>query len=170
YPKHQIPPTFIAHRSLLVAQDVPQPSDDVQLYFASLASAAERAATSAACSSILAGHTSESDEFADVSIWLGQGAYGKGHELAVLKKLGLEPLVADGRVSPVELSIPRMIPVTIDAANLELDAFAAKLAELKDLHCFSLRPASGSDVIYSLVGKNSSGWGGLLGIGIWSDD
>jgi hypothetical protein len=43
---------------------------------------------------------------------------------------------------------------------------SAKLAELQNLYCFSMQPTSGSDVIYSLIGKNASGWGGLVGIGI----
>ncbi|KAJ7928628.1 hypothetical protein B0H13DRAFT_1597416, partial [Mycena leptocephala] len=142
----------------------------------SLATSAQRAATSVLCSSILAGHTSESDDFGDTAVWLGQGAFGKGQEQAVLKTLGLE----GGRshfhfslqISPVDLSPQTHIPTTVNASSStpELAAFSAKLAELQDVYCFSMHPSSGSDVIFSLVGKNANGWGGLVGIATWSDD
>ncbi|KAJ6593705.1 hypothetical protein B0H19DRAFT_1091726 [Mycena capillaripes] len=159
---------FVPQRLLLVGQGVAAPSDQLAADLESLAAAAQLAATSVLCSSILAGHTSESDDFGDAAIWLGQGAFGKGHEQAVLKTLGLE----GGRISSVELSAKTRIPVTVNAASStpELEALSAKLAELQDVHCFSLQPTLGSDVIYSLVGKNASGWAGLVGIGIWSDD
>ncbi|KAJ7124906.1 hypothetical protein C8R44DRAFT_781758 [Mycena epipterygia] len=156
---------------LRTVQRLPVPTAQLT-YLESLASAAQRAATSVLCSSILAGHSSESDDFSDVPVWLGQGSYGRGHEQAVLQKLGLEPLAKGGRVSSVELSAQR-IPVTvnINAPTPELSDLSAKLAELQELHCFSMRPTSGSEVFFSLLGKNASGgWGGLVGIGIWSDD
>ncbi|KAJ7039252.1 hypothetical protein C8F04DRAFT_1034023 [Mycena alexandri] len=162
---------FNSNRLLLVGSGVAEPSNEVAAELESLSVAAESAATSVLCSSILAGHTSESDDFGDAAIWLGQGAFGKGHEQAVLKSLGLE----GGKVraiSSIELSPKTCIPVTVNASTStpELKALSAKLADLQDLHCFSLEPASGSDVIFSLVGKNASGWGGLVGIGIWSDE
>jgi len=159
---------FNSNHLLLVGSGVAEPSNEVAAELESLSVAAESAATSVLCSSILAGHTSESDDFGDAAIWLGQGAFGKGHEQAVLKSLGLE----GGKISPVELSPKTRIPVTVNASTStpELKALSAKLADLQDLHCFSLQPASGSDVIFSLVGKNASGWGGLVGIGIWSEE
>ncbi|KAJ6558574.1 hypothetical protein DFH09DRAFT_986634 [Mycena vulgaris] len=159
--------TFIPQRRLLLPHGVPAPADQL-VYLESLASAAQQAADSIPCSSILAGHSSESDDFADLSVWLGQGAYGPGNAQAVLAKLGLD---SGGRVAPVELSAQH-IPVTVnmDAPTPEMDALSAKLAELRDLHCFLVHPTSGSDVIYSLIGENASGWGGLVGIGTWSDD
>ena len=68
-------------------------AQDAQIaYFDALAAAAQQAADSLLCSSILAGHSSESDEFADIGIFLGEGAdYSKGNEKQVLKSLGLEP-------------------------------------------------------------------------------
>jgi len=121
------------------------------------------------CSSILAGHTSESDDFSDVSIWLGEGSFGKGNEQSIVKALGLD---SGGRISPVPISEGSKIPTTVrvNAPTPELEDLTAQLAELQDLHCFSTHPTSGSDVIYALVGKNVNGWGGLVGIGIWSDD
>ncbi|KAJ7502770.1 hypothetical protein B0H11DRAFT_1986249 [Mycena galericulata] len=66
------------------------------------AAAAQRAADSVLCSSVLAGHSSESDEFGDVAVWLGPGAFGKGNEQAVLKKLGLEHGARVGPLTRVE--------------------------------------------------------------------
>jgi hypothetical protein len=88
--------TFLPQRLLLVGQGVTAPSDQLAADLESLATSAQRAATSVLCSSILAGHTSESDDFGDTAVWLGQGAFGKGQEQAVLKTLGLE----GGRVCP----------------------------------------------------------------------
>ncbi|KAJ7675091.1 hypothetical protein B0H17DRAFT_1207952 [Mycena rosella] len=170
--------TFISQRHLVLPQGVQEPTDQKQLQaLEDLASAAHSAADSVLCSRLVsASPVYLADDFADVSVWLGQGSYGKGNEHAVLKKLGLESLAKGGRISSVELSA-KGIPVTVnlntDNPNTdEMDAFSAELAKLQDVHCFFMHPASGSDVIYSLVGKfkNASGWGGLLNIGIQSDD
>ncbi|KAF7362050.1 hypothetical protein MVEN_00550400 [Mycena venus] len=159
--------TFLPQRLLLIGQGVAEPSDQVAADLESLAASAQSAATSLLCSSILAGHTSESDDFGDAAIWLGQGAFGKGQEQAVLKSLGLE----GGQISSVELSPQTHIPKTVNASSTtpELQSLSAKLAELQDLYCFSLQSDS-SDVIYSLVGRSKNGWEGLVGIGTWSDD
>jgi hypothetical protein len=53
------------------------------------------AATSLACGSILAGQSSESDEFGDVGFWLGPGSYGIGKDRAILQDLGLEGTVSE---------------------------------------------------------------------------
>jgi len=160
--------TFLPERLLLLGRDVQEPTSQLD-YFQSLAVAAQRAANSVLCSSILAGHSSESDDFSDVSIWLGKGSFGKGNEQSILKALGLD---SGGRISHVPISEGSKIPTTVrvNASTPELEDLATQLAELQDLHCFSSHPTSGSDVIYALVGKNVNGWGGLLGIGIWSDD
>lgn len=66
-------------------------------YLRQLTRSANAAAASLACGSILAGHTSETDEYGDVAIWLGSdGEHGTGHELDVLSLLGLENVM--GRV------------------------------------------------------------------------
>ncbi|KAF7375995.1 hypothetical protein MSAN_00014100 [Mycena sanguinolenta] len=159
--------SFIPQHLLLVPSGVSKPSDQVAAELESLASAAQSAATSVLCSSILAGHTSESDEFGDTAIWLGPGAFGKGHEQAVLSSLGLE----GGQVSAVELSPQTHIPKTVNASTTtpELKALSAKLAELQDLYCFLLK-TSGSDVVFSLIGKKADNWTGLVSVGTWSDD
>lgn len=46
-------------------------------------------ANALACGSILAGPSSDSTEYGDVGIWLGEGPYGRGCEREVLDALGL---------------------------------------------------------------------------------
>lgn len=48
--------------------------------------------------SILAGLRSESDEYGDVGVWLGQGEFGISHERSVLRALGLDNWL-EGNVS-----------------------------------------------------------------------
>lgn len=175
---------------LILAQGVPEPTAAQLAYLQSLASAAEGAANSIS-SNILTG-SSESDDFCDLPVWLGQASdgcsYGRGNEQAVLRKLGLEPLAQvclgvlrphpariihcfsfQSQVSYVELSA-QMIPVTVNVTPA-LSDLSAKLAELQELYCFHTQVNSDSEVLYSLLGKHTSGgWGGLVGIGIESDD
>lgn len=49
-------------------------------------------------SSILGGLRSESDEYGDVGVWLGDGDYGKGREKDILRTLGMEGWL-EGKVS-----------------------------------------------------------------------
>ncbi|KAJ7874678.1 hypothetical protein B0H14DRAFT_3859658 [Mycena olivaceomarginata] len=135
--------TFLPQRLLLVGQGVAAPNDQLAADLESLAATAQ----------------TKSDDFGDAAIWLGQGAFGKGHEQAVLSSLGIQ----GGRISPVELSPKTHIPKTVNASSTtpELAALSAKLAELQDLHSTSSTPSSG---------KISNGWAGLVGIGIWSDE
>ncbi|KAJ7647493.1 hypothetical protein FB45DRAFT_687757, partial [Roridomyces roridus] len=135
-----------------------------------LAQAAQSAADAVMCSSILAGHTNESDEGGDVAVWLGPGNFGRGNERSVLEKFGI-PEHEITKISNIDLS-PRGIPSTVseDSKPEQLDALASELGKLQDLYCFYARPTSGSEVIFSLLGKNAGGWGGLVGTGVWSDD
>lgn len=62
---------------------------------------AQKAALAVPCGSILAGEGSESDDYGDVGVWLGQGEFKKGSEKEsaeqVLKALGLTSW-ANGKV------------------------------------------------------------------------
>lgn len=60
-----------------------------EAYLKRLSQNANAAAASLFCGSILAGHTSEADEYGDVAIALGHGTFGPGHELDVINALGL---------------------------------------------------------------------------------
>jgi len=169
---------FAAPRLLFLPpldQNVSLPSGALQDYFHKLASSAQAAATFLACSSILAGQGSESDDFGDTSVWLGEGDFGEGHETSILSKLGMEKLFKDCRISSVELRPPYMLPSTVEVTSTgpEIDQFAVLLAPLKEKYCFVTNPATGGIVVYFLVGRISrgveSGWGGLVGVATWSD-
>ena len=100
---------FVPHRLLLIApppqtaQSSSLPDETTQNYLYSLAKDAEEAAVSQSCSSILAGLGSESDDFGDVAVWLGQGEYGRGHEADALKRLGFEQWATHGQVRRSDL-------------------------------------------------------------------
>ncbi|KAF7321507.1 hypothetical protein MKEN_00671500 [Mycena kentingensis (nom. inval.)] len=148
--------------------DASKPSaDPTQLaFFDTLALAASQAADSLLCSSILAGHGSESDEFADAGVYLGQGDFAKGNEKLVLSSLGLEA----GKITPVPLN--NHIPSTVRGEDTaQLSEFRSQVSQLEHLYCFSNQTGSNSDIIFALIGSRAgAGWGGLLGIGTWSDD
>ena len=61
---------------------------------------AASAASSLACGSILAGTTSETDEYGDIAFWLGEGNFGPGHEHKILDALGAKPrMTPESKVS-----------------------------------------------------------------------
>jgi hypothetical protein len=67
------------------------PPEAIASFLNSLARAATVVANANACGSLLAGQSSEADEFGDVGIWLESGGPGilKGNEADVLKAIGL---------------------------------------------------------------------------------
>ena len=71
----------------------PVPNHDAQEYLQKLTQLVNEAAASVSCGSLLAGRTSETDEFGDVAIWLGEDALRPGHQNEVLRILALQGLV-----------------------------------------------------------------------------
>ena len=53
--------------------------------------AAQDASLKVPCGSVLAGLTSESDDFGDVGLWLGPGSFGPGKEKEALKAMHINP-------------------------------------------------------------------------------
>lgn len=53
--------------------------------------AAQDASFKVPCGSILAGASSESDDFGDVGLWLGPGDFGPGKEREVLRAMQMNP-------------------------------------------------------------------------------
>lgn len=76
---------FDAEHLLLIAATRPSASTASYLY--RLAKAAQDSAYARACSSLLAGEGSESDDTGDVAFWLGEGDYGAPDK--VLRALGV---------------------------------------------------------------------------------
>ncbi|KAI0915651.1 hypothetical protein AcV5_003515 [Taiwanofungus camphoratus] len=74
----------------LLPPDAPANNRPQEEFLSALTLGANDAASSTACGSILAGQTSESDEYGDIAFWLGEGNFNKGNEKAVIKALGLQ--------------------------------------------------------------------------------
>ncbi len=63
-------------------------TEETKEYLTELARDAQRVAFSNYFSNVLVGPSDEGGETGDVGIWLGQGDYGKGKEVSILKSLG----------------------------------------------------------------------------------
>ena len=190
-------PYFDSSRHILTGIGVSVPSDIIKGQIEALVEAAEAAATSLACGSILAGQGSEGDDHGDVGLWLGKGAYGKGYESEVLDALGLQSWAQGEKVSnnvylcdpqlcllcsqivAVELqphSLPSTFPANLDlkSNNATIDDLTEILSSFRQKYCFRVKkagPSSGGLVAFLLLGQlNDEGWGGLVGIGVWADD
>ncbi|KAH7923941.1 hypothetical protein BV22DRAFT_549142 [Leucogyrophana mollusca] len=167
---------FVPTRSMLLAHGVTPPDEQTQEKIASLTHAAQDAATSLFCGSIVAGHTGESDEYADVGLWLGEGSggrgYGKGQEIEVLRALGLE--IAADKIATVQLNPSWNLPasVNVSASTPAVEALTIALTSLEGLHCFFATVGHRSGVVVAcfLLGKSPHGWCGLVGMGDSSDE
>ncbi|KAH9947610.1 hypothetical protein B0H21DRAFT_323942 [Amylocystis lapponica] len=143
-------------------------------FLEALAAAAHRAATACFCGSVLAGQTSEGDECGDVALWLGDGAFGRGHEAAVLAALALDL----GRsMQAVELAPETRLPASarVSSTAPETRVLVGLLAQLTDVYAFTAGPPPGGagPLVYFLLGHRvesgeSPGWGGLVGVCVTS--
>jgi len=160
----------------LIAGDVP--SVETQVYLKDLTLEANAAASSLACGSILAGQTSETDEFGDVALWLGDGRFDKDHGWEVLKTLGFGNRLASVKMTPLALSPSSHLPLPIQlSAEKEATRLVDLLSQLSEPYAFSAENVVGSGLgaltVYILVGRLSGptyspGWAGLIGIGVGS--
>jgi len=175
-------PSFDSPNHILIRNGASAPPDNVKAIIKALVEAAEKAAMSLACSSILVGQGSESDDYGDAGLWLGKGEYGEGHENEVLKALDLQSWIQEEQIVPVELQPPESLPSTLPARlDLKSHAVGAAMEEFTKLsssfqqqYCFRVRkagPMSGGDVAFFLLGQlDDHGWGGLVGVGVWADE
>ncbi|PCH43838.1 hypothetical protein WOLCODRAFT_26228 [Wolfiporia cocos MD-104 SS10] len=150
-----------------------RPEDEaIAGYLAGLTAHANVAANSIACGSILAGPSSETDEFGDIAFWLGEGDFGAGHETQVLEALHLAALLtAQTMISPIILSSYLPAAQRLSSPNGETQRLIGELGQLRDAWCFRVERLAGSEglVMYVLVGfKDGAGWAGLLGLGVWT--
>src|ERR1700734_2331831 len=190
-------PSFDSSNLILIRNGASAPPDDIKCLIKTLVEAAQAAASSLACSSILAGQGSESDDDGDVGLWLGKGDYGEGHEREVLEALGLQgwaqgeevrdyssnftiDLLNHPQIVPVKLQPPHFLPTTLPANivlksnNPGVDVLTKLLPSFKQKHCFRVKkggPRSGGSVAFFLLGQlDDQEWGGLVGIGVWADE
>ncbi|KAG6878533.1 hypothetical protein C0993_004431 [Termitomyces sp. T159_Od127] len=133
-----------------------RPAEPVQQYLRRLACAANADAADMACSSILAGQGSESDDTGDVALWLGSGDHASPE--LVLGTLGLSDWAASGKVAASAFAAP-------PGSRVE-----TLLGEMEDVFSFRVQAAmTGGVVLFFLVGRVAgAGWAGLAGIGTWT--
>lgn len=96
------PPSSFSPTSLyLLPEGVQLPTKQVRETLLKLAVSAQGAAEALACSSVLAGQGSESDDTGDVALWLGHGDFGRGHAQNVIEKLGLVDWLGGAQVEMI---------------------------------------------------------------------
>jgi hypothetical protein len=172
-----------------VASLISAPPPEVRVYLRDLVSAANSTANENACGSVLAGQTSEADEFGDICVWLGTGPYSEGHETNILRALNLFDSTRRARYRPCfapfpgahlfwqitsgQLNSPTSLPPTFKVLNSnEFTKLSVLLAKLQNKFYFRTDsgPAADSAVVHFLVGRLAegvlSGWVALVGIGI----
>ncbi|KAI1796337.1 hypothetical protein LXA43DRAFT_987185 [Ganoderma leucocontextum] len=155
---------------------------EAEAFLKQLTRTANAAAASVLCGSILAGNTSDADDFGDVAIYLGPGGYGRSHERDALQSLGLENTAMSSDdsgdaspkdIRPIELSSAHLIPragnVSFgDASGDAIKELGSLLMRLEDRYAFCVS-GPGVFVFYFLLGRDSaSGWIGLAGVGVHS--
>lgn len=156
---------------IVTPQGVAQPTGPTKHFLDKLRDSAQVAAAAAACGSVLAGQSSESDEFGDVAVWIPEDyANMKGEDVkqSLLTALGLDSWT-EGKVSPLTLDEASSLPTTFpDTKTQETTMLENLLKTVDDKHAFSIsRPPY---VAYFLIGRVTGGWVGLAGIGVSSDE
>lgn len=176
-------PVFIPISQAIVAQNsTPPPA--VEATLAALASAAHDAATAILCGSILGGKSSESDEFGDYAIFVGEldvlGGVGNDEEKAekFMKALGLERWlesselqVVRSKKAPLPGSLDNVHPSPGSPTHASIAQLSKLLSQLRDILEFRVVTAgSGGLVLHFLLGVGYGGWQGLGGASTWSDE
>ncbi|KAI0268798.1 hypothetical protein BC834DRAFT_821210 [Gloeopeniophorella convolvens] len=153
------------------ASSIRPPPPEIRVYIKDLASAANNTANENACGSILAGQGSESDEYGDVGVWLGDGSYSEGNETNILRALNLYE--SGQEPTPGQLEPSTSLPSTFKPSSSdELDKLSFLLAKLHDKFYFTVKAGlnGGGSVLHFLIGRLDegimSGWVGLVGIDI----
>jgi hypothetical protein len=154
-----------------------------------LTRASYEVASTLLCGSVLAGRTSESDEYGDVGVWIGDLKHGTA--LDVLKRLGLDSWLRQGaKVGPGSHSLcissqkplmfqvvssptlPSPLPAAVastegyvsppfETPQIHLEALSQLLSNIESPFEFRVEGLSGGYVIYFLCGKLSHTRGGF---------
>ncbi|KAG1851102.1 hypothetical protein F4604DRAFT_1755906 [Suillus subluteus] len=164
-PLHYNPPIFLLQSSSIAPSHTDVAPQDVTDYLEKLVRAAQQTAESHYCGSFVAGQTSESDEFADIGIWLGEGNYQRNHEKEILDKLGLIAW-ADAEIAQMEGLYDEKLKVELEGAE---ESVIGKLLDSleEDCHRFFARRQD-SYLACFLIGRLKAGWCGLASIGVTS--
>ncbi|KAI9449403.1 hypothetical protein BJY52DRAFT_251273 [Lactarius psammicola] len=154
-----------------VASLISVPPPEVRVYLRDLASTTNSTANENSCGSVLAGQGSDTDEFGDICFWLGNGPYGQGQEVNVLRALNLYD--STRRITSGQLQPSTSLPPTFKLLHLnEFTKLSVLLGKLRDkfYFCVNSGPRANGTTVHFLVGRlaegNLSGWVGLVGIGM----
>ncbi|KAG2755345.1 hypothetical protein P692DRAFT_20827005 [Suillus brevipes Sb2] len=161
------PPIFSSQSLSIAPSDTDAAPQDVTDYLAKLVRAAQQTAESHYCGSFVAGQTSESDEFADIGVWLGKGSYQRNHEKEILDKLGLSAWT-DAEIDRMDGLYDEKLLSTKLVEGSEASCIGKLLNSLEDCHRFFARRCHDSNFACFLVGRSEAGWCGLASIGVAS--
>ncbi|KAG2121391.1 hypothetical protein BD769DRAFT_1479214 [Suillus cothurnatus] len=145
---HYNPPIFLSQSSSIAPSDTDIVPQDTTDYLEKLVRAAQQTAESHYCGSFVAGQTSESDEFADVGVWLGRGNYQRNHEKEILDKLGLIAW-ADAEIDQMDTPYDEKMKAELEGP--EASTVGKLLDSLEDCHRFVLCMLSRGPVEGGLV-------------------
>jgi len=139
------------------------------------------------CGSVLAGRTSESDEYGDVGLWIGDLKHRTGAD--VLKRLGLGSWLKQGAKIVPSPASPSPLPAAVtsihgyvsspsETSQIHLEALSQLLSNLESSFEFRVEGIGSGYIIYFLCGKLShtrggfaqdEGYVGLVGVGVSTD-
>lgn len=159
------PPIFLLQSLSIAPSCTDAAPQDVTDYLAKLVRAAQQTAESHYCGSFVAGQISESDEFADIGVWLGKGSYQRNHEKEVLDKLGLIAW-ADAEIDRMDGLYDEKLQTELVEGS-EASCVGKLLNSLEDCHRFFARRQDSYFACF-LVGRSETGWCGLASIGVAS--
>jgi len=152
-----------------------------------LTRASYEVASTLLCSSVLAGRTSESDEYGDVGLWIGDLKHGTAAD--VLRRLGLNSWLHQGAKIVSSPASPAPLPAAVtplkgyasspsSTPQVHLEALSQLFSNLESPFEFRVEGLSGGYVIYFFCGKLShsrggfaqdEGYAGLVGVGVSGD-
>lgn len=166
---HHNSPIFLLQSSSIAPSHTEIIPQDVTFYLEKLVRAAQQTAESHYYGSFVAGQSSESDEFADIGVWLGEGNYQRNHEKEILDKLGLiewedaEIVQMDGLYDDID----EKLKVELEGSESEANVIRTLLDSLENCHRFFARRQDSYFACF-LVGRSKAGWCGLASIGVAS--
>ncbi|KAF8319854.1 uncharacterized protein EI90DRAFT_3074284 [Cantharellus anzutake] len=171
YTQEKSRPLFDAETQCILA--VPKPFETTPLssfdFLKDLLSKAQAGAVSLSCSSILAGRSSDSDEFSDVAFYAGDLEDEGRVEESTISKLGLSNLLEVGEIIPVKTDANTLAAVSaipqkdVEACSNEISLFNQALSKLDSRLEFTVELPGDEEghVIHFVVGKYEEKWCGL---------
>jgi len=129
---------------------------------------AQTAAVTLSCSSILAGRSSDSDEFSDVAFYSGELEDEERLQESIITKLGLGKLIEAGEIIPVENETTGIASISAIPEGTKSVSFNEALAKLESLSEFTVELPDDTEghIVHFAVGKYERKWCGLIAVSI----